>query len=102
MRGHPLASEPPAEPGLCLMSQPSEGTALGAPLAGGERLTHFKVHAWVSDQTTDSKIGNTKGESSKKITPGRECVPGRSAGSEVDPGHPSLSPHGGFLETGLN
>lgn len=32
-----------------------EGTALGAPLAGGERLTHLKGTAWVSDQTTRFK-----------------------------------------------
>ncbi|CAI9175505.1 unnamed protein product [Rangifer tarandus platyrhynchus] len=41
VRGAPpaLRSRPP-EPGLCLSYR--EGTALGAPLAGEERLTHLK------------------------------------------------------------
>lgn len=49
----PVLRSRPAEPGLCLSYR--EGTALGAPLAGGERLTHLKGTAWVSDQTTKFK-----------------------------------------------
>lgn len=49
----PVLRSRPAEPGLCLSYR--EGTALGAPLAGGGRLTHLKGTAWVSDQTTKFK-----------------------------------------------
>ena len=58
----PALRSRPAEPGLCLSYR--EGTALGAPLAGGERLTHLKGTDWVSDQTTRFK--HRKHEGRKK------------------------------------
>lgn len=57
-----------------------EGAAQGAPLAGGGRQRHLKGTTWASDQTARLKKTKTKNESSyKKITQGRESVPGQGA-----------------------